>query len=76
MFVSSSATAAMLLPIGIGVVKTICDLIQEQNPGIKTNRTKFSYLLIFPSPTVRASDRSSPRSPASPTSSAAARSSE
>ncbi|WP_257015462.1 DASS family sodium-coupled anion symporter [Rhodococcus sp. ACS1] len=47
MFVSSSATAAMLLPIGIGVVKTIGDLIQEQNPGIRTNRTKFSCLLML-----------------------------
>lgn len=46
-FVSSSATAAMLLPIGIGVVKTIGDLIQEQNPGIKTNRTKFACLLML-----------------------------
>ncbi|HEY5852696.1 MAG TPA: SLC13 family permease, partial [Aldersonia sp.] len=47
MFVSASATAAMLLPIGVGVVKTIGDLIQEQNPHIKTNRTKFSCLLML-----------------------------
>lgn len=47
MFVSASATAAMLLPIGIGVVKTIGDLIQKQNPDIKTNRTKFSCLLML-----------------------------
>lgn len=46
-FVSSSATAAMLLPIGIGVVKTIGDLIQEQNPHIRTNRTKFACLLML-----------------------------
>jgi solute carrier family 13 (sodium-dependent dicarboxylate transporter), member 2/3/5 len=46
-FVSASATAAMLLPIGIGVVNTIGDLIQKQNPEIKTNRTKFACLLML-----------------------------
>jgi sodium-dependent dicarboxylate transporter 2/3/5 len=45
--VSASATAAMLLPIGVGVVRTVGDLIQEQDPAITGHRTRFSCLLML-----------------------------
>ncbi|MET0191424.1 MAG: DASS family sodium-coupled anion symporter [Pseudonocardia sediminis] len=45
--VSASATAAMLLPIGVGVVRTVGDLIQERNPEVTGNRTRFSCMLML-----------------------------
>jgi sodium-dependent dicarboxylate transporter 2/3/5 len=45
--VSASATAAMLLPIGVGVVRTVGDLVQEQNPQVRGHRTRFSCMLML-----------------------------
>ncbi|MER5673604.1 SLC13 family permease [Pseudonocardia alni] len=45
--VSASATAAMLLPIGVGVVRTVGDLVQEQNPQVRDHRTRFSCMLML-----------------------------
>ena len=45
--VSASATAAMLLPIGIGVVRTVGDLIQKQHPEVTGHRTRFSCMLML-----------------------------
>ncbi|MEQ3552116.1 DASS family sodium-coupled anion symporter [Pseudonocardia nematodicida] len=45
--VSASATAAMLLPIGVGVVRTVGDLIQERNPEVSGHRTRFSCMLML-----------------------------
>ncbi|MFC3996632.1 SLC13 family permease [Nocardiopsis sediminis] len=45
--VSSSATAAMLLPIGVGVVRTVGDLIEERTPGVSGHRTRFSCMLML-----------------------------
>lgn len=48
MLVSASATAAMLLPIGIGVVRTVGDLIH--NPALgkhKSYQTRFSCMLML-----------------------------
>jgi solute carrier family 13 (sodium-dependent dicarboxylate transporter), member 2/3/5 len=47
MLVSASATAAMLLPIGIGVVRTVGDLIKERNPEVTGHRTRFSCMLML-----------------------------
>lgn len=48
MLVSSSATAAMLLPIGIGVVRTVGDLIHDPAQGRpKSYQTRFSCLLML-----------------------------
>lgn len=47
MLVSASATAAMLLPIGVGVVRTVGDLIAERNPGVTGHRTRFSCMLML-----------------------------
>jgi solute carrier family 13 (sodium-dependent dicarboxylate transporter), member 2/3/5 len=47
MLVSASAAAAMLLPIGIGVVHTVGDLIKERNPEITGHRTRFSCMLML-----------------------------
>jgi sodium-dependent dicarboxylate transporter 2/3/5 len=45
--VSASATAAMLLPIGVGVVRTVGDLVREQDPSITGYRTRFSCMLML-----------------------------
>ena len=72
--VSASATAAMLLPIGIGVVRTVGDLIQSSTPRSPGTAPASRACSCSPSPTARVSAPCSPRSPASPTSSAAVRS--
>ncbi len=45
--ISASASAAMLLPIGMGVVRTVGDLIQEHHPEITSHRTRFSCMLML-----------------------------
>ncbi|WP_194396371.1 SLC13 family permease [Microbacterium atlanticum] len=47
MLVSASATAAMLLPIGIGVVRTVGDLIHDPSTGVKSYQTRFSCMLML-----------------------------
>jgi sodium-dependent dicarboxylate transporter 2/3/5 len=47
MLVSASATAAMLLPIGIGVVRTVGDLITEQDPQVTGYRSRFSCMVML-----------------------------
>ncbi len=47
MLVSASATAAMLLPIGIGVVRTVGDLIHDPASGRKSYQTRFSCMLML-----------------------------
>lgn len=47
MLVSASATAAMLLPIGIGVARTVGDLLHEKGTGEVNYRTRFSCMLML-----------------------------
>ncbi|GAA3694936.1 DASS family sodium-coupled anion symporter [Arthrobacter ginkgonis] len=47
MLVSASATAAMLLPIGMGVARTVGDLLQEPDSGPTNHRTRFSCMLML-----------------------------
>lgn len=46
-FVSSSATAAMLLPIGIGIAQTVGKLIVEQHPNKAVSELRFSCLIML-----------------------------
>lgn len=45
--VSALATTAMLLPIGIGVVRTVGDRIQEQDPTVRSHRTRFACMVML-----------------------------
>lgn len=46
-FVSSSATAAMLLPIGMGIAHTVGKVIQEAHPNKKVSQLRFSCLVML-----------------------------
>ncbi|MGP9724213.1 SLC13 family permease [Corynebacterium sp. AOP40-9SA-29] len=46
-FISSSATAAMLLPIGIGIAGTVGKIIQEAHPEKTVSELRFSCLIML-----------------------------
>lgn len=46
-FISSSATAAMLLPIGIGIANTVGKIIQEAHPEKTISELRFSCLVML-----------------------------
>lgn len=46
-FVSSSATAAMLLPIGLGIANTVGAIIVKAYPGKKVSQLRFSCLVML-----------------------------
>jgi sodium-dependent dicarboxylate transporter 2/3/5 len=47
MLVSASATAAMLLPIGVGVARTVGDLLHKADSPGAHHRTRFSCMLML-----------------------------